>query len=162
MRFSRTSVILLVALLLSVGGELVSQHSAVAAGTKQASFKVTWNDAFGIDMNWLRNSVKVTYNDSNYVTSVSCRDATYANSYTVWILVAKDGACDSSSGYGDSNTYAKFYTPVPASPQWTFYSRNHAYATPYGMSAWIDNTWAAGTVSSTFFWDSVYYPNQYL
>lgn len=44
---------------------------------------------------------------------------------------------------------------------WVYYTRNHAYATPWGLSGWIDNTRATGCLSGTFSYDQYFWPGQY-
>lgn len=149
------------AVLLAVMGSMATaEQPAMAAGPKQLSHQTTWNDAFGIDLNWVRSAVKIYWNGSS-ITSATCKTSTYARPQTGWSLVWQSTPCDVTSSYADSEIGAAFYTDICGGTA-TGMEENHAYATPWGQSAWVSNPWKSGCASSTFFYDTVYWPSDYV
>lgn len=156
--FGRTVISLVLVLAFMASATEINQPVA-AAGPKQLTFQTTWNDVVGIDLNWVRSAVKIYWSGSA-ITVAYCKTDHYARPQTGWSLQWQNTPCDVTSSYADSGMSAGFYTGICGGTN-TGMQGNHAYATPFGQSAWVDYTWKSGCLSSTFFYDTLYWPNDY-
>lgn len=158
---ARSIVSVVIFSLLLATSTLGVAQPAAASGINQATFVTRWWDCCGLELNEVRNAVAISYDDSNYVTYANCRDSRWWRTETGWQETFHDLACNNDGSSGDSATANTFYNQPFCGGTWTDYQRNHAYATPYGASGWVDNTYATGCLSWSFSYDQIFWPGQY-
>lgn len=140
--------------------EKAREFTPKATGIRQASFQTNWFDIIGLKLNHTRSAVSVSYTN-NVITHGVCKRNNWWLSNTGWVLQTASLHCEAPSTHGDSSTHAINYNQPFCGGSYTHYNRTHAYATPFGSSGWVDATWAAGCLSTTFYYTTQFWPNTY-
>lgn len=162
MKAKHISTMVILSLLLAVGNAGLGGNGKVAAAIiQQASFTTNFHDPPGFIVNNVRNAVAASIDDNGTVTAVNCRETIYWLTESGWEVQARNLDCVNGGSYGDSSSYARFYNYPFCGGTWTYYSRNHAYATSAGVSGWIDNAYATGNCWDWLWVDNWFEPGVY-
>jgi hypothetical protein len=128
----------------SVDAPAANQAGAQVQSTQQAKFSTYWEDPIQLDVNKVTSAVRA-YTSGGAVTSADCRNRRYYLSTSGWyeLSAAYGFSCDANSTRAQSVVNAAFQNDTFCAGNSTsaYYFGNTAYATPYGMSGWINSTY---------------------
>lgn len=123
------------------------QIAAQAQSTTQVRYSTYWEDPVELDVNKVSTSVRA-YISGGSITSADCWNRRYWLSGSGWYEVssAYGFLCDATTGTSQSAVTTAFQndTFCLGNSTSSYYFRNTAYATPSGVSGWINDTYVYG------------------
>lgn len=159
----RRAVGLLFSILVLILSNAGLSQSVAASGINEGTFTTNWYDPAYIIVNSVRTAVQVSYDSGQVQGNANCRDSRFWYTTSGWSESSHNLGCTATTDYGDAATYDVFHDPYFCATIdiWTYYNRNHAYATPYGESGWVDSTYSSGGCASWLWYNSYFEPGVY-
>lgn len=137
--------------------------SIAASGSRLVTFTTWWEDRFHADVHKARNAVRIYYSGST-ITEGYCRASRWWLYETGWHKDYSDSSCiRTSTPATHGSQYVQYHNTWFCSGGDTSarYNRNNAYATPWGTSGWIDDTYVFGACTSLLHYHTLFEPGVY-